>query len=402
MASGMRLRSAGQRQAGITRSKLGEGVIANSMGVATSGNAENRLNLSQVYALEHMFQSNPAVQAARTVLSGQLLSGGISLRKNGADVDLRPTFKDHLDEVWIPFAQEVVDCFLKWGFVVISYEEHNDDTRKTSSIVKRYKSRAPAAEGQGSAQNSTQRQPTSTEPPIIVPIVPMLGSYELAYRQGGRTGYKREYIVYSTNPTTGTRVDDEARVVIKQHPDQVGNVNSPLASVFELGSFVSALTDLALVAESSRARPRMVTQMRKRDASSLDPSNLFFDSDSRAVQAGADQDESLAQARALQLQHRMCEMINRLQTKHYGHDHNPSSFSGAGTSGFTGRTSYTPPEVSPSLFHLPKVRYKQSNMHTVRICSVTVSANVRRTTRLRRVFQTQSPEAISRRCLGCL
>jgi len=188
----------------------------------------------------------------------------------------------------------------------------------------------------------------------------MLGSYEIAYRMGGRAGYKREYLVYSTDRTTGTRVDEEARVVVKQHPDQVGNVNSPLASVFELGSFVAAIMELAVVAESSRARPRIVTQMRKKDASALDPGNLFFDSESRAVQAGADADESTGQIRALQLQQKMCDMINKLQTKHYGHDHNMHSFSGAGTSNINGKMPYAPPEVSPSLFHLPKVRYTLS------------------------------------------
>ena len=358
MASGMRLRSDGQRKLAPARSKLGGGVIANSLGVSTGGNAEHRINLSQVYALEHMFQGNPAVQAARTVLSGQLLSGGISLRKNGSDVDLQPAFKDHLNEVWLPFAQDVIDSFLKWGMVVISYEEHEDDLRRASLLSKRRRVEPPPLKGRAASRAAKAVEQTPTEPPVIVPIVPILGSYEVAYQMGGRAGYKREYLVYSCNPATGTRIDEEARVVVKQHPDQVGNVNSPLASVFELGSFVAAITELAVIAESSRARPRMVTQMRKKDASALDPGNLFFDSESRAVQAGADQDESSAQARALQLQQQMCDMINRLQTKHYGgHEHDMHSFSGAGSSKLTGKMPYAPPEVSPSLFHLPKVGY---------------------------------------------
>ena len=78
-----------------------------------------------------MFQSHPAVQAARTVLSGQLLSGGISLLKDGNVVQITPTFKDHLNEVWIPFAQDVIDCYLKWGYVAISYEEEENPLVKT-------------------------------------------------------------------------------------------------------------------------------------------------------------------------------------------------------------------------------------------------------------------------------
>jgi hypothetical protein len=362
MASGTRLRDAGQRKPALARSKLGEGVIANSLGVTTGGSAEHRLNLAQVYALEHMFQGNPAVQAARTVLSGQLLSGGISLRKNGTDVELQPAFRDHLNEVWLPFAQDVIDCFLKWGMVVISYEEHEDDLRRASLLSKRRKVEPAVPRGKSASRAAKAVQQTPTEPPVIVPIVPMLGSYEIAYRMGGRAGYKREYMVYTTNPTTGTRVDEEARVVVKQHPDQVGNVNSPLASVFELGSFVAAIMELAVVAESSRARPRMVTQMRKKDASALDPGNLFFDSESRAVQAGADADESAGQARALQLQQQMCAMINRLQTKHYGPDHDMHSFGGGGGSKITGKLPYAPPEVAPTLFTLPKEQELAPNM----------------------------------------
>eukprot|EP00966_Prymnesium_polylepis_P252688 5841469-Prymnesium_polylepis.2 len=96
MSSGTRLRDAGKRQPQDIKAR--PGLLSNSLGVHTSDMGEKRLNLQQVYALEHMFQSHPAVQAARCVLSGQLLSGGISLRKEGEDVDLQPAFKDHLNE----------------------------------------------------------------------------------------------------------------------------------------------------------------------------------------------------------------------------------------------------------------------------------------------------------------
>ena len=105
--------------------------------------------------------------------------------------------------------------------------------------------------------------------------------------------------------------------------------------------------------------------MRKKDASALDPGNLFFDSESRAVQAGADADESAGQAKALQMQHQMCQMINRLQTKHYGPDYDMHSFGGTGSAKMAGKMPYAPPEVSPSLFHLPKVRYTHYALHSL-------------------------------------
>ena len=334
MASGIKLRESGMRKS--MRQKNVSKFLSNSFGLPSGSPAgEHRVNLQQIHALENMFQSNPAVRAARTVLSGQLLSGGICLRKNGQEVKLTPEFDDHLNRSWLSFAQDVIDSFLKWGFVVVSYEHSDDYTTKVST----------------KRQKKESNDANSNEVEVLIPIVPTLGTYEVAYFMGGRKGYKREYMVYATNAIHGNRIDEDAKVVINQHPDQAGNVNSPLSSVFELGSFVGALTELALVAESSRSRPRMVTQMQKKENNSMDPSSLFFDSESRAIQAGADIDESAGQARALQLQQSMCDIINRLQTRNTETGQDNKSFHT--TPSLT--RGYAPPEVSPTLFHLPKV-----------------------------------------------
>jgi hypothetical protein len=345
MASATRMRKEGQRKLVSPRSKMPENLISNSVGISTGGHAEQRLNLSQILAIEHMFQGNPAVQAARTVLSGQLLSGGISLRKNGKNVELQPIFKNHLNEVWLPFAQDVIDCYLKWGFVVVAYEDFEEE-RNPRRLNQNKKRKAGKEEGSMIAVGKAEEM-LEDESSTVIPVVPMLGSYEVSFQMGGRSGYIRKYKVYSCSNTTGVNEDESAQVVVRQHPDQAGNVNSPLASVFELGSFVAAITELAIVAESSRARPHMITQMRKKDPGALDPGNLFFDSESRAVQSGADNEESNAQARALQLQHRLCDMINQIQTRQYGN----RDATGLPNSG---RESFAPPEVQPSLFHLPK------------------------------------------------
>ena len=184
-----------------------------------------------------------------------------------------------------------------------------------------------------------------------MPSVPLLGTYEMAFKQGGRAGYTREYYVYSTAPGLSVHKDEETRVVVRQHPDQVGNISSPLASVFELGSFVGALTELALVAEASRARPRVMTQQRTKDANALDPANLFFDAESRAMQSSGDSNENQAAARALAFQQSLCNMINKLQTRIETPDNNPNSFSGGGGSS---KAPMAPPDVPPSIFTLPK------------------------------------------------
>ena len=72
---------------------------------------------------------HPAVQAARTVLHSQLLSGGLNLVRDGEVLKevkygekdesgnnrkgITKHFNQHLEEFWLPFARDVVDCFVR-------------------------------------------------------------------------------------------------------------------------------------------------------------------------------------------------------------------------------------------------------------------------------------------------
>ena len=92
-------------------------------------------------------------------------------------------------------------------------------------------------------------------------------------------------------------------VMIRQHPDGVGNVNSPLATVYEQGSFTAGLVEMAFTAEISRSAPSIVTQVRKAEkGTDLTAGALFFDSESRNVQQGAEGEESQQAARDLDMQ----------------------------------------------------------------------------------------------------
>ena len=345
MSNGLKLRSAGARSS--TRPKSRD-LIGPTLGLSTDGRpGEHRLNYSQISALEQLFNTHPAIQAARTILHGQLLSGGIALKRDGEEVVLKSAFQHHLDEVWIPFAQNVVDSFLKFGYCVVSYEE--DDQSLAQQSIKRR--RLPG-------QSESDKVVDKKEPINLIPIVPPTDTYEVAYVMGGRAGYKRNYLVYAMAPNQATKVDYEARITVRQDPDSVGNINSPMATIFDLGSFVSALTELAMTAEITNARPRIWTQMQKESTKgALDPQALFFDSESRGVAASADGEDNVAQGAALAQMHQMMTVINKLQTTHAassssGLDHNTRSFSGGTVA--QGKSSMVPPEVPPSLFVLPK------------------------------------------------
>ena len=74
------------------------------------------------------------------------------------------------------------------------------------------------------------------------------------------------------------RQDFTSEVFFKAQPDIAGNICSPVATVFQSASFISALEELALQAEVVRARQMLVTQpaVRQQGNQNLDPANLFL------------------------------------------------------------------------------------------------------------------------------
>lgn len=344
MSSGTSLRSAGRRAAPRVRAR---DLIGPVLGLSSDGQpGEKRLNRGQITSIEHLYNSHPAIQAARSILAGQLLSGGMALRRNGKIVELKPAFKNHMEETWTPFARSVMDSFLKYGHVVVVYEP-DDESLSRQSVKRR------------AGGDSSARTVVPAAEPNMVPIVPTIDTHDVAFVHTGRAGYKRRYLVYSTAPNNATKIDEEARVVVRQHPDVDGNVNSPMATVFDLGSFASSLTELALTAEVTNARPRVWTQMQKEGVKGgLDPQALFFDSESRGMAASTESSDNQQQANYLALQAQLMKAINVAQT-HTGvrkNDHEMGSFSG----GAGGKpTTLVPPEVPPSLMCIPKVSVKR-------------------------------------------
>lgn len=294
----------------------GKSLLAPTLGVHTSELGEHRLNIKQVYALDAMYQTHPAVQAARTVLHAQLLSGGLKLVRDGEALKevkygekddkgenkkgITKHFNSHLEEHWLPFAKEVVDCFIKWGICPVVFEvleEHPsvDAIRKLKNEV-----------GVGAVKRKRPDPP----PAKLVPHVPQLGTYEIAWRPQGKYGYTRQYVVYNNAPGHATRLDEEALVFVQQHPDSVGNCNSPLATVYEQGSFVQAMTELAFTAEITRSTPQIVTQLRKPEkGSQLDAGALFFDGEARTLNNEQDGEESGQAARNLEMQAQLCKIM---------------------------------------------------------------------------------------------
>ena len=116
--------------------------------------------------------------------------------------------------------------------------------------------------------------------PVLIPLVPELDTYDLKTAMGGSKGYTQIYKVYSRSIVHQARLDEEAQVHIVQKPDGVGNVRSPMATCMEAISFTDCLTELALCAEISNARPSITTQAAPERA---DEQNMPFDTEGRGV-----------------------------------------------------------------------------------------------------------------------
>ena len=143
------------------------------------------------------------------------------------------------------------------------------------------------------------------------------------------------------------RQDYASELFFKSHPDPAGNLCSPVATVFQSASFISSLEELALQAEVVRARQLLVTQpaIRTHTNQNLDPSNLFFDSESRAVQASASADEDTAQAQQLATTAKLMAVINRMQTTDQSGRERPAA---------SGGVTHVPPPMPPQLFTCPE------------------------------------------------
>ena len=346
----MDVRKAGM--ASFKKSKSSRGVSQNPFGPLDSRTGDTYVNQQQMSAILHLFNSNPSIQAARSVIVGQLLSSGLCVKRSGKEVKLTATFEDHLRSRWIPFAREVIDATLCWGFCPVSMDI--DDAEPFAALKNGKRSRD---DDSGASQDKTAataadvsvapRRPGPRTARNLIPFVPTFGTYEIVLSPHGRGGYRRKATVFTTSTANAYQADEYTEVFFRSFPDPQGNIVSPIAACFDYVSFVAALKELALSAELVRATPTLVTQSTPNNhgaqSSGIDPAALFFDSESRNIQSSAEAEDSGDRTRRLDLTVRLANEINRMRT----------TVQDAGGGG-PPPPSHLPPEVPPRLFALPE------------------------------------------------
>jgi len=374
MSSGMDLRKRIVRKDPPKRGGKGKENPSPLSAIDAGSPGEIKISNEHVYALNHLYHASPSIQAARTILISQLLSSGCVVRRDGRDVPLKDTFARHLHDVWVPFAKKVIDHFLQFGFVIVSLEEEAPPPFANfirGKAMAAQSEMGPAANGYENRRKDppdqselrAQKRPISANsdqklrtpakrgagpstPTNLIPVVPDVGQCELSFVYVGESNYRRQYRIFSTNSDSVYKQDFSSEVFFRHEPDAAGNICSPVATVFQSASFISALEELALQAEVVRARQMLVTQpiTKTQGSQNLDPANLFFDSESRAVQASATAEDDAAVAQNLALQAKMMATINRLQT---------TDMSGGRPGGSSTVPSHVPPPLPPNLFACP-------------------------------------------------
>lgn len=356
------------------------------------------VNEQQMRTLRHLFETHPTIVAASQVLESQILSTSLTLKFHGERVELTPEFRAHVDAHWSRFAREVMIHYLVYGFCVVSFEEELLDCATTLPSRKRLRTEnrdvlsGGVATGGGagltrpgpvegpSPRNSRTRSASAraaskingssgnplaafeelgrfveenleaaisgTVDAYIIPVVAPPETYRVSFEMTGRGGYMRRYKIYRVGEHHGLETDDDVVLFLRDPPDANGNINSPMAAVHAISSFVDGLVDMASIAEVSRAQPALVTQVRKNDRKDgVNAEDMFFDSESREINRDRASEENEAHARATQLQLQLCRALNQMSGRSVG--------AGLGSGSVPGSSAPRPQAEPQHMYTLP-------------------------------------------------
>ena len=180
----------------------------------------------------------------------------------------------------------------------------------------------------------------------VVPVVPKLGTYSLKFSHTGHTGYNFAYRVY--NSLHGQEEDPDALVMVSSAPDERGRVNSQISSVFEIGTTIDMLTQLALQCETVRTQATMVTQRKETvNAAAVTGADMYFDSFGEQQVRKEREEMNMEATRQLQQMQQLTKLLNDVGTRI------PNQVPGAGMSGGQGNHAQLMAQLDQRLYALP-------------------------------------------------
>ena len=205
------------------------------------------LDSDELLRMEKLYATESTVQACARILQSSVL-GGMRLMRNGAPVDLRPAFLDHLNNHWLAFARAAIDSVLTHGFVGVVLIP------------------APLpAFGAKPAKHADEN---------VIPVVADFSCMRIEMHRKGPAVREYHLVNHDGSPVPN------ASVFVKSHPSHEGETTSPLNSIKGPLVFMQRLVEFALQAEAVATRQQIVTQPISRLAKqspNLDTESMFFD-----------------------------------------------------------------------------------------------------------------------------
>ena len=321
------------------KSSKPQGLQYGGPSLSLRGTIEVEVNRDQLSNLRTIFETHPTIIAARSVLESQLLGSGLQMKINGETIEMDSELSKHIEETWIPFARDVISNMLVNGFVVVGFEKEDTECATSrSSASRRIQSvLSGKVRGKRSRSESASKERKNVESQgRMIPVVASTNHYKLSYTLPPGSYLRRYKIVKLTSGLIDDE-DTESNLILYDAPDDYGNVNSPIASVYSIIQFVDTLIDSAMTAEVNRSNPMLVTEQQSKEGGGISASDMFFDAESQTISNGQRLEENEYQAKMLHMQLKFCKSMNSNEIPHppgvMG-----SMFSG-GTSGLSGSMS---------------------------------------------------------------
>jgi len=186
----------------------------------------------QMKAVFELFHQEPVIRMARNVIANTIFSGGIEVNKKGKKAN--KDFQQLLETHWIPFANNVLDHIMMFGFCPFMKRNVSVET-----------------EGEVAHNGSAE-----------VPIVPPFGSYKVEIRL--MKDYTETYHFYpiSKFPNVNEEADERVQFLVPEQykPSMDGVLRSQCTTLMHSFHISREFYDLAMHAENLRAHPPLIAQ----------------------------------------------------------------------------------------------------------------------------------------------
>lgn len=238
------------------------------------------IDQDQLEIIFHMVRCDPTIRACRDRLSQAILSGGIKYN-NSKGKATSDEFKNELDQWWLPFAQNIFDDIFMFGFSAYTIEKSKI---KVNGVLRLHKHA------------------------VCLPF----GTYKTQIR---RKEYSITWHGFPLEHGIASKANRDIKFMkscSEWLPTIQGQVHTPVSTLIESFRNIHELYHHALVAESIRSKPQLVTVAIKNDRSFEETAMFedFSDKDGDLFHQEQQERRTEREAMTLQMQQELTRSLN--------------------------------------------------------------------------------------------